>query len=251
MIYLNSYNPDNYETVKFSSSAISKNNGYIKYRINSVSFSLDVLFTTSEDNLKINNETINWINHSMYKSNELIKRINEILNDNNLTSSRDETNRIKISSDNNFIIHSMTHNLELLFGAYNMTYPINSELVGDKYEIVFKSCPLLTYGNNLYLVAKNDFLAFISNGQESAQSIAYKIESEILYNGFNFKANSPGDWVYVKSDSLNNMEFVLCDFSLTPIKLLSPLFLSIETNYLSGSDILSADVVLIKERDKI
>ena len=67
------------------------------------------------------------------------------------------------------------------------------------------------------------------DGNEESLSIAYKT-NEILYPGFPVMCKIPSQWSIINSSQLNQLEFTLVDFQFKPVKLHSPLYITIELN---------------------
>ena len=237
LIHLVSTDPDNYGTVKFTSS-ISMSNSSIMYRINSLSFFASFSITTNDDYIMINNTKIMFPDKGKY---DLIHDLNQLLT--GYTVSFNDKGLIVISSDNEFTINDASHNVKMLLGLYHSTLPItaaqdkNNDDEGDNneesdhYQITMSSIPYLSYGNVLYLTARTDMVCSVNNkeGKEESLSIAYKT-NEILYPGFPVMCKIPNQWSFINSNQLNQLEFTLVDFQFHPVKLHSPLYITLELN---------------------
>ena len=223
LIHLVSTDPDNYGTVKFTSS-ISMSNSSVMYRINSLSFFASFSITTNEDYITINDTKIMFPDKGKY---DLIHDLNQLLT--GYTVSFNDKGLIVISSDNAFTINDASHNVKMLLGLYHSTLPIHSEAKIIAHEITMPSIPYLSFGNVLYLTARTDMVCSVNNkeGKEESLSIAYKT-NEILYPGFPVMCKIPNQWSFINSNQLNQLEFTLVDFQFHPVKLHSPLYITLE-----------------------
>ena len=91
------------------------------------------------------------------------------------------------------------------------------------------SIPYRNFGNVLYLMARTDMICSVNNkeGNEESLSIAYKT-NEILYPGFPVMCKIPSQWSIINASQLNQLEFTLVDFQFHPVKLHSPLYITLE-----------------------
>ena len=142
-----------------------------------------------------------------------------------------------ITAPDEFQIIDASHNVKLLLGLYHSELPINSSRpkISESEtpcELIMPSVPYRSYGNVLYLTARTDMICSVNNqnGEEESLSIAYKT-NEILYPGFPVMCKIPSQWSIINSSQLNQLEFTLVDFQFQPVKLHSPLYITLELNY--------------------
>ena len=231
LVHLVSTDPNNYSTIKFTSS-IGKMNTPVMYRINSLSFIANFSITTEDDYLVIQSQqqTINITFQDKGKY-ELVYDLNQVLTNNQIegyTFSMNDRGQLVLTGSQEFSIINASHNVKLLLGLYHCTLPIAS----NTKILTMPSIPYRSYGNVLYLTARTDMICSVNNkdGDEESLSIAYKT-NEILYPGFPVMCKIPNQWSIINSSQLNQLEFTLVDFQFKPVKLHSPLYITLELNY--------------------
>jgi len=236
LCHLVSTDPNNYGTVKFTSS-IGKINNTIMYRISSLSFIANFSITTENDylDIKIENQTHRILFQDKGKYD--LRDLNEIISSNlqDYTINFNDRGLLTIIGPKQFTILDATHNVKLLLGLYHSKLPILSsrpKIINEdqtQCELTMPSVPYRSYGNVLYLTARTDMICSVNNndGNEESLSIAYKT-NEILYPGFPVMCKIPSQWSIINSSQLNQLEFTLVDFQFNPVKLHSPLYITIE-----------------------
>jgi hypothetical protein len=96
------------------------------------------------------------------------------------------------------------------------------------YMIIAGSLPMYNYGNILYLMSRNATITGVNkNGRELYLSIVYKY-NDIIYPGCPLISNEHGQWVSIQSSDLSQLELVLTDFQFKPVRLLVPMFITLE-----------------------
>ena len=228
LCHLVSTDPDNYNTVKFTSS-IGKINDSILYRINSISFIASFSITTEEDYLLFASQ---GIDHTIHFKDKGRYDLPYDLSIDGFTITMNDKGCLIFSASEDFIIKDATHNVKLLLGLYHSNLPIQAKAkITGEYEIEMPSIPYRSYGNVLYLMARTDMICSVNNkeGKEESLSIAYKT-NEILYPGFPVICKIPSQWSIIHSSQLNQLEFTLVDFQFQPVKLHSPLYITLEIN---------------------
>ena len=141
------------------------------------------------------------------------------------------TNQLIITGSKEFVIKDASHNVKLLLGLYHSTLPIAS----TQKQILMPSVPYVSSGNVLYLTARTDFVSVLNTSdKEITESIAYKV-NEILHPGYPINCKLPGSWSIIHSDQLSSLEFRLVDFTLHPVVLHAPLYLTLEVERLDNS----------------
>ena len=251
--HLVSTDPDNYGKVKFRSS-ISGMNSLVMYRINSLSTFASFSLTTPDDYLIISTTvedqcidlTLHFREHGAYEMRTLSNYLNTLFEGQivpmenqslpiELTITMDSTNRLVISANKEFTIKEASYGARLILGLYHAHLPIDS----TNKKVMSPSVPYLSYGNVLYLTARTDFVSTLNfEDKEITRSIAYKV-NELLYSGIPICCKLPGSWSIIHSDQLSTLEFQLVDFQLHPVKLHSPLYLTLEVERLDNSFMLS------------
>ena len=241
LCHLVSTDPNNYGTVKFTSS-IGKINSSIMYRINSVSFLANLSITTSEDYLSIVYQNQTYIftfeekgryGNGFLNDPYFLSELNQLLATQleNFNISMNDRGLLVITAPDEFQIKDASHNVKLLLGLYHSELPINSSRpkISESEthcELIMPSVPYRSYGNVLYLTARTDVICYKTN--------------EILYPGFPVMCKIPSQWSIINSSQLNQLEFTLVDFQFQPVKLHSPLYITLELNYPSLSEALGS-----------
>lgn len=238
LVHLSSHNPDDYGSIKFTSSMISENNKPVMYRVNSLSTTANLSYTTPDDYMKVRIQDDIELTYTFHECRRidtfnLVNDLNDLLSGALvgeslpllLSASFNDNGEFCIYGDKDFTIVDASHRVKLLFGLYNDTLPIESN---DK-VIKPKSHPIVGLDNVLYLTSRYDCVCLTNadKGREETMSIAYKV-NEIVYNGYPINSKLPGMWNYVNSDQMNHLEFQLVDFQFHPIALHSPLHVTIE-----------------------
>ena len=239
LVHLVSTDPNNYSTIKFTSS-IGKSNSPVMYRINSLSFIANFSITTNDDYLIIEsgNQTYNIIFPDKGNYYNIVYDLNQLFAAYEIEGYNFNTNdrgQLILEGPQEFSIINASHNVKLLLGLYHTTLPINSNPKINsetQHMITMPSIPYKSYGNVLYLTARTDMICSVNNkdGNEESLSIAYKT-NEILYPGFPVMCKIPNQWSIINTSQLNQLEFTLVDFQFNPVKLHSPLYITLELNY--------------------
>ena len=233
LCHLVSNDPNNYSTVKFTSQAISKSNTSVMYRINSVSFIASFSITTEQDYLDISTQSqihrISFQDKGRYEVSDLQLLLTTQLGE-GWNISFNDRGVLQIEGPEEFNIVDASHNIKILLGLYHTTLPIQSH----SKIITMPSVPYRSYGNVLYLTARTDMICSVNDkdGKEESLSIAYKT-NEILYPGFPVMCKIPSQWSIINSSQLNQLEFTLVDFQFHPVKLHSPLYITLELTSLT------------------
>lgn len=229
-MYLQSNNPNNYNTVEFVSS-IGKEDKIVEYRVVALSTTASFSLTTKDDYIiyQINEDTIETISFEdkgTYSLEELISKIPS-----SIKLSMNDKGLIKFESKEPFKILEATHRVQLLFGIYHQTFPIESSIdPNDALNNIFetKSIPYFEQGQVLYLLSRTDAICLTNaRGSEESQSIAYKIH-ELIFNTYPIVSVNNGNWFKIRSSQLQHLKFTLADFMLEPVVLHAPLFITVE-----------------------
>ena len=240
LCHLVSTDPNNYSTIKFTSS-IGKINGSIMYRVNSVSFISNFSITTNDDYLVIETQgethTIPFQNKGRY---DIVYDLKQLISNEleGFDVTMNDRGLLVLSYPYQFTIADASHNVKMLLGLYHSELPISSprpKIIEEELtncDLTMPSVPYRSYGNVLYLTARTDMICSVNNkdGNEESLSIAYKT-NEILYPGFPVMCKIPSQWSIINSSQLNQLEFTLVDFQFQPVKLHSPLYITIELSY--------------------
>ena len=129
-----------------------------------------------------------------------------------------------------FTITSMSHRIALITGLYNL--PLNQPLVNGR--TMRCSIPILDYANKLYLTSKQGQAIQSNLGDaEYTPSVIASIDHVIRYGVpiiQNFETYGKPIKNVVNIDSFKQIELELVDFEYQPVKLMSPMFVTIKVN---------------------
>ena len=237
MLYSVHSKPSDYSTVSLNID-IPWKCSYIKYYISSINTMSNILYSTTDDTFEfIDDEKqlikITFENKYSYEIKELIKKMNstQMKNDecvNIITFSVNADNTITMLSTKDITIKSISHRIQLLTGLYNTTLPIE---IKNNTPYIILDLPVLNYANKLYLVSLQGQPVYSSIGEkEYTPSVIANIDSMILNQApliVNYDQTKPIK-IKTNSDSLKYLEMRLVDFMYQPIKLMSPLFITIK-----------------------
>ena len=141
------------------------------------------------------------------------------------------TNVIKLTPHvDNFTITSMSHRIALITGLYNT--PLNQPLANGRATQC--DIPIIDYANKLYLISKQGQAIQSNLGDvEYTPSVIASIDHIIRY-GLpiiqNFETYGKPIKNVVNIDSFKQIELELVDFEYQPVKLMSPMFVTIKVN---------------------
>ena len=146
----------------------------------------------------------------------------------NITASIDEANRCVFKSIKPFYIERMTYNFTLLTGFYNSTFPIYADSIDDEYFIRSESVGFALSTPILYLLSNVGFQSYrnVNATELSGSKIVMRLINAFQVN-VPIVANNADFMFTVPSNDLAMLEFTLVDAYLHEIKLLSPMYLTI------------------------
>lgn len=223
MMYLQSNNPNNYGTVEFTSS-IAKTDKTVEYRVVSVSTVASFSLTNTEDYMIIEIDNTKKQIQFEDKGSYEISDLSKLLEIHGITVKLNDKGLIELRANNSFKIIEASHRVQLLFGIYHQTFPIESQ--GN--YIQSSSVPYLNQSQILYLLSYTDAICITNaRGSEETQSIAFKIH-ELFINSYGFTSINNGNWFKIKASQLQYLKFVLVDFMLEPVILHAPLYITVE-----------------------
>ena len=165
----------------------------------------------------------------------VIELFTDLLKDVTVTASADNVGRLILKSDQNFVIDDMSYNTKQVTGFYNDAFPLNAEeSLDDDDETIFtissKSVGYSMLTPILYLVSNLGAKCY-DNVDE-----LYCDRKILMRVSNSFSSNYPivnGNAEFVSIvpiNSLSNIEFRLVDANMHDIKLLTPMYLSIQTD---------------------
>ena len=225
LFYIQSTDPSNYGTVKFSTNSLAGTKD-LQYRINQLTTIASFLITTHDDYItfEIGGEqiTFNFEDRSFYDKELLPSYLTSLFT--NFNVSYNNSGTLTLTSQSQFRIIDASHRAKVLLGLYNTQLPT---LPAQTY--VIESIPYTCYGNNLYLQSRiSNIVGFNdSMNKEIYISVCYHI-FEIFYPGAPIICRFPGSLIKIKPTDLTNLEFSLVDFQQEPVILKAPLCIALE-----------------------
>jgi hypothetical protein len=93
---------------------------------------------------------------------------------------------------------------------------------------------MLCFGNVLYLISNNNNVVGVndSTSGEYKLSIAYKY-GELIIPTCPMVSKKPGYWITCRGEDLSKVEFQLVDWQFNPVKILNPIHISIELEFIN------------------
>ena len=183
-------------------------------QIDGVQYSFNIDYTSTAIS---NNETFASLLNSILKTYET-----------DITVSTDTTNRCVFKSHKPFHIDRMTYNFTLLTGFYNSTFPIYADFTDDYYFITSESVGFVYSTPILYLLSNVGHQSYrtVNVSDIAGSRVVMRLQNT-------YQANVPiiannADFVFtVSSNDLAMLEFTLTDANLHELKMLSPMYITI------------------------
>lgn len=233
LFYLQSTDPENYNTVKFyANPPLGKDP--LLFRINQVNTIAAFMVTTVDDYIEFAFEDqtrrVTFEDRSSYDKDDLANIITNLTSSIGISVAYNDYNTFTISSDQPFVINECSHRAKLLLGLYHESFPLSAERSPlNTYDIVVKSVPYNCYGNCLYLRSRVSSVVGLNdeNNKDIYLSICYNI-SEMFIPGVPIITRFPGNCTKIYPSDLTNLEFTLVDFMNVPVILKAPLRLTME-----------------------
>lgn len=158
----------------------------------------------------------------------------------------DETNRCVFKSIKPFHIDRMTYNFQLMTGFYNSSFPIHSDYdngVGAEHEyyyfIISESVGYVYSTPILYLLSNVGYQSYrtVNISDIAGSRVVMRLQNT-------YQANVPiisnnADFVFtVSSNDLAMLEFTLTDANLHELKMLSPMYITINVQAVPDAKIM-------------
>ena len=258
-----STDPSKYYKIDLSSPIVYANQ-QVQFCVTTFTTNCNILVLTTDDYLKIEIEGNNWKKTKIIKFldnyttldsetftllfNDLI--IEQFSNDTDeqlkleqFTVELTTPELLRINHDCNktktkFRIIEMSYNLKLLCGAYGMKFPIEPELSNEQTEMLtFSSTGFYLSTPIWYIIGRTGTMNFSNEG---SGNVVMKIPNNFVSKFPIVYANM--DFITMcNSTDLTNMTFELTDSNYVPIKILNPVYLSINVEpFDSMADLLNA-----------
>ena len=258
-----STDPSKYYKIDLSSPVVYANQ-QVQFCVTTFTTNCNILVLTTDDYLKIEIEGDNWKKTKIIKFldnyttldsetftllfNDLI--IEQFANDSDeqlkLEQFRVELTTPELLRINHecsetktkFRIIEMSYNLKLLCGAYGMKFPIEPELSNELTEMLtFSSAGFYLSTPIWYIIGRTGTMNFSNEG---SGNVVMKIPNNFVSKFPIVYANM--DFITMcNSTDLTNMTFELTDSNYVPIKILNPVYLSINVEpFDSMADLMAA-----------
>ena len=160
--------------------------------------------------------------------------LNDVLSSTSCVSSIDNCGRLNIKSALEFEINDMSYNVKLLTGFYNDELPMKSKNITASSVGYILLTPILYLISNLGSKDNN-----IIKGSSDTSYSNHKIFMKV-YNSFTSNypiINSNGEFrSTLPVNSLSDVQFKLVDSNFKDVRLLTPMYLSIQIDSIEGTD---------------
>ena len=202
----------------------------------------NVKYSLHDDYTNLNTDAFITLLNQMFNNYSLENNIPK------LSAQFDNASRLIISSSRPFVINDMTYNFKLLTGFYNTVFPIkcDDKYSADEYFICANSVGFMLSTPILYLTSNVGMQSY--RNMSSEQSV---IDSDItgakivlrlnnsFSSGYPIISNNGDFQTTLLSNDLAMLEFILVDAFMHEIKLLSPMYLSIQVRSVPDEDVVS------------
>jgi hypothetical protein len=192
------------------------------------------ILLNTNDYITINNEPHHFTdNYGELSTEGFAALLNELLEGEGITATVDNIDRLLLTSDTPFTINNMSYNAKMISGFYNEEFPITSEFAeGSPTRCVVRarsvgfslSTPILYLVSNLgakcydnidELYCDRKILMRVNN--------SFTAGYPIVNSNAEFASICP-------VNSLSNIEFRLVDANMHDIKLLAPMYISVNAD---------------------
>ena len=232
---------------------------YCKMTVTSLTTNGDLIVLEKDDYIMINGKQYSlgndYTNLDRVTFSSLLEKVfNEANVDIHL--SFDDANRLLIYSSEKFVVDRATYNMTLLTGLYNTSFPIYAEYKeGDydsKYYVRANSVGFTMSTPVLYLVCNVGIQSY-RNMNKTNEIAGAKIVMR-LNNSF-----MPGQPIIVvnadfmttiMTNDLSNLQYTLVDANMKEIKLLTPMYITIQIIAVPDTDVISDAYSFITNGEK-
>ena len=184
-------------------------------------------YSLKTDYSNLNSETLASLLNNLFMQQEL-----------NINVRIDEARRFVFTSTNLFTINTMTYNYQLITGFYNTSFPIYADY-DESYFIKANSVGFSLSTPVLYLLSNVGTLSYrnVNESELSGSKIVMRINNSFSANYPIVINNSEFDTTILSND-LSCLELTLVDAYMKEIKLLSPMYLSINVKAIADAEII-------------
>ena len=196
-------------------------------------------YSLKTDYCNLNVETLAALLNNLFKQNELT-----------LSVRIDESQRFVISDSKSFVVNSMTYNYTLITGFYNTSFPVYADYKAqgagakglDEADIYFIKANSVGFNLStpvLYLLSNVGSISYrnVNESELSGSKIVMRINNSFSANYPIIVNNSEFETTLLSND-LSCLELTLVDAYMKEIKLLSPMYLSINVKAIADEEII-------------
>ena len=182
------------------------------------------------DYCNLNVETLAALLNNLFKQNELTLEVRI-----------DESQRFIISDSKSFVLNSMTYNYTLITGFYNTSFPVYADYK-DETDVYFIKANSVGFNLStpvLYLLSNVGSISYrnVNESELSGSKIVMRINNSFSANYPIIVNNSEFETTLLSND-LSCLELTLVDAYMKEIKLLSPMYLSINVKAIPDEEII-------------
>ena len=153
-----------------------------------------------------------------------------------ITVSVDTVKRLVLSSESKFIINDMSYNAKMVSGFYNDSFPIESVFNGENYQVMAQSAGYSMLTPILYLISNLGSKCYDNiDNNYCNHKILMRVSNSFSANYPIINGNAEFSSV-IPTNALSDIEFKLVDANRHPIRLLTPMYLSINVEAVEDND---------------
>ena len=153
-----------------------------------------------------------------------------------ITVAVDTVKRLVLNSESEFIINDMSYNAKMVSGFYNDPFPIESVFNGANYEVLAQSAGYSMLTPILYLVSNLGSKCYDNiDNNYCNHKILMRVSNSFSANYPIINGNAEFSSV-VPTNALSDIEFKLVDANRKQIRLLTPMYLSINVEAVEDTD---------------
>ena len=208
---------------------------YCKMTITSLTTMANIVVLAKNDYIKINNTTyVVGDDYSEISASSLTEYLNTLVtntpHDENdvLEFYCDRCSRIYILSTYDFVFNECSYNMRLLLGLTNVELPLHAEHIAPVYKLSFPDVGMFLSTPVLYLASNLGSNSYKNvNKSTTSMRILMRITNSFFAKQPIVATN--GDYTTtVRSSDLSDVRFTLIDANYHAIKLLSPMYLTVQ-----------------------
>ncbi len=231
---------------------------YAAMTITCLTTNCNIVVLNEDDYIMINGEQFSLktdytnLNSQAFSSllNDMFSSLNKLF-----TTEIDESGRFKLCSNKSFHIDRMTYNFQLITGFYNSSFPIYSDYdqVNEYYFIRAESVGFTLSTPILYLISNVGMQSYrnVNQHELSGAKIVMRLNNSFSSN-CPIIVNNADFTTTILSNDLASLEFSLVDAYMHEVKLLSPMYLSINIRAIKEETIPSSfELSAMQERSTL